>query len=231
MTPSGSKPGARRASEANDCAASAAPATSPRDSASWPATSAPRARPTRRLPATRRLDSRTTSPASTREARQAGAVPNSTAAPSDNVSATPSTRQSMARRSMPGTSPGNETADHAYRPGRDKHAGATTQEPQHDTLAKQLQCEPPARRPHRGPNGQLTFAVHATRQEEIGDIGARNQQQASDGGHQQTQRRPRLAINLVGERHDLRAQSTACGLFARQSCRVPPRDWRAPPRA
>ena len=113
----------------------------------------------------------------------------------------------------------DEAADQADRPGRDQHAGATAQKPQHDTLAKQLQGKPPARRPHRGPNGQLTFAVHATRQEEIGDIGARNQQQAGDGGHQQTQRRPRLAINLVGQRHDLRAQSTARRLFARQSCR------------
>ena len=178
----GSKPGSRRASVANDCAARAAPATRPRESASWPATSTPRARPTRRLPATRRLDSRTTSPASTREARQAGAVPKSTAAPSDSASATPSTRQSMARRSIPGTSRGNEAADDADRPcSRPERRRRRQADPAPGFPRTACAASRRARRPHRRPHGELALAIHATRQQQIGDVRARNQQQAGDG--------------------------------------------------
>ena len=86
-------------------------------------------------------------------------------------------------------------------------AGATAQQTQHEAFAKQLRRQPTARGAHRRPNGELALAVHATRQQQIGDVRARNQQQARDGGDQQAQRRPRLAVDLVGQRHDLRAQA------------------------
>ena len=54
----------------------------------------------------------------------------------------------------------------------------------------------------RGPHGQLPFAAHRSREDQVGDVGARDDEDDRRGGEQQEQDRPRGRRDLIAELRD-----------------------------
>ena len=88
-------------------------------------------------------------------------------------------------------------------PADERHAAGAAGERDDQALDQQLPDDGAAGGAHRGPHGQLALARAAARQQQVGDVGARDQQQEPHRAQQQPQ--PlfgRVADEVVAERLD-----------------------------
>ena len=74
-------------------------------------------------------------------------------------------------------------------------AGAT----EHQALGEQRPPQRAGAGAERGTDGQLPFAAHRSRQDQVGDVRARDDEHDSGGGQQQQQHRPRRRGDLIAE--------------------------------
>ncbi len=63
---------------------------------------------------------------------------------------------------------------------------------EHEALGQQLTHQAPAARPERGPDRHLARSQRAARQQQVGQVGAADQQHGAHRGHQHQQREPQL---------------------------------------
>ncbi len=89
-----------------------------------------------------------------------------------------------------------ENRDHWLRDGDAKDRARAAE---HEALGEQRPPKRPRRRPERRTNGKLTLAPDGARQDQVGDVRARDQEHQRRRGEQHEQNRP-------GRRHDLVAQ-------------------------
>jgi hypothetical protein len=73
------------------------------------------------------------------------------------------------------------------------------------TLGEELPDDAPAIRAERGPNGNLALSGRAARQQQVRDVGARNQEHERDRAREDEKGGPVLARQLFVERNDARA--------------------------
>ena len=95
---------------------------------------------------------------------------------------------------------GGHRPKHAYPACRQEQSEATTEQCEHDALGEELPGEPAAACAERGPRGQFLFAMTASRQDEVGDVGAGDQQQQRHRAEQEQHRRPRHHAQCVVHR-------------------------------
>ena len=94
----------------------------------------------------------------------------------------------------------------AGQPDAQRHADQA----EHDALGQQLPDDAPAARAERGPHRDLAAPAGGPREQQVGDVGARDEQHERDAGHHQVQnarhfrRQERLAERLGGARSSLR---------------------------
>ncbi len=71
--------------------------------------------------------------------------------------------------------------------GRDEEPGEPARDGQHEALGQQLADQPDAPCAERGAHPELPFAGGAARQQQAGDVDARDEQHEADGPHQREQ--------------------------------------------
>ena len=86
--------------------------------------------------------------------------------------------------------------------GRHEQPGGASRCREHQTLREHLPHQP--RRPgtERRSHANLALARGAARQQQAGDVHARNQQHEADGADQRENRRPEIADQLLVEWHE-----------------------------
>ena len=92
------------------------------------------------------------------------------------------------------------TGEQRHAPRRDQQANAGADARQHHALDNQLADEAPASGAHRGADGHLLLAAHGPRQQQVGHVGAGDEQHQRDRAQQQEQRRPHVLHHLILER-------------------------------
>ena len=95
----------------------------------------------------------------------------------------------------------------AHRNGRQRDAGGAAEQRQPDALGQQLAHDPKPARAHRGAHGHLALTRERSRQQQVRDIRARDQQHDPDRRQQHCQRRAHVAHHLLEQRHDRERQS------------------------
>ena len=140
----------------------------------------------------------------------AGKRPNSSPVSSETPSVNAVTRQSSpgmrtGRASFVGDA-GNVSWDEEKQPANAKGPNAKTDDSatsgQQHALSEQLADDPAAVGTHRGANGQLALTPCRTREQQVGDVRARDQKHERDGAEQHQQRRLHLAGCRLPHRHD-----------------------------
>ena len=81
--------------------------------------------------------------------------------------------------------------------GRQRQPGRSAQQREQHALGEHLPRQPDRARPQRRPHGHLAFPVGAAGQQEVGDIGARDQQYESNRSQEHQQGGPHLADHLL----------------------------------
>ena len=73
-------------------------------------------------------------------------------------------------------------------------------------LHQQLTQQPPALRAERGPHRDLALPRGAAREEQVGDVRARDEQHEPDGGHEHEQGGPDVGDHLLLKRNQTHAR-------------------------
>ena len=94
---------------------------------------------------------------------------------------------------------GNELSERRDRQLRDEEAGAAAKERQHDTLGSQLPNDSLSSRTERGPHRDLALARNGAGQQQVREVGAREEQDAQRGTAQRQQEQTRFARELVAQ--------------------------------
>src|SRR4029078_2812152 len=89
-----------------------------------------------------------------------------------------------------------------YTPHRDQEAEQPAAARERKTLDDELSYDPAAARPERGANRKLTLAHGRSCEQEIGDVGACDEQEQRDGPEEQLQRRLRFPAHAIAEWHE-----------------------------
>ena len=145
---------------------------------------------------------------STRAPRAAGASPAASAATSVVSAQKTSTERSSATASRRGSLGGAIAGSAPHQPPREHQAERAARDREDRVLGEQLARDPRAAAADRRPDGELALAREAAREQEIGDVRARDDQHQRDGDGQDRQRRPRRSGDVVRQRagvHDHRA--------------------------
>ena len=202
-----SKPGCTRCSERSSAA------SGPRRPAA-PAPAPPRRRPARgacdgagrRQTTTPRPSSLSASRMSKRVAWTAGTTPKTIPVATDTASANISTGQSTpiaAARGSPVTVVISSDTPHDAT----QHAGGAAETREHHALDDQLPHDAAAAAAERRPHGNLLLPAHGAREQQIGDVRARNQQHERHRAQQHEQRRPDVLHEHVLQRRHARADA------------------------
>ena len=85
---------------------------------------------------------------------------------------------------------------------RQHHAEHGAGAAEHQALGEQRAPERAGAGAERRTHGQLAFAAHRARQDQIGDVRARNHEHDGRRGQQHEQNRPRGRGDLIAERRD-----------------------------
>ena len=105
-------------------------------------------------------------------------------------------------------------------PGRDEHAAGRAGPRERDALDEQLPHEPETAGAERRPHRQLALPRRRARQEQVGDVGAGDEQHEADRAGQRAERRPHGADQLFPKRHHVRGPAgIAIGELGRQTRR------------
>ena len=83
-----------------------------------------------------------------------------------------------------------------------QHAEAAADERKQERFSKKLANQTSARRTQRAANGELTLSRRGLREQQVGDIGAGNQEKKSHRSEQNEQRRASFAGDRVLQRDD-----------------------------
>ena len=158
-------------------------------------------------PRTPRLDRVTDIAVSTREARHAGAMPKSRPVSTARAVVTPSTRGSSVDMTEPAERPRNQQRQQAERLRRDDDAEDAAGDGEQQALRQQLAHEAAPIRAERRADGHLARAAGGVRQHEIGDVDARDEQDAPDRDDERDERRSRVADVVVEQRHGVHADA------------------------
>ena len=175
---------------------SSSPAPNSRNTAvaTSPMTSRLRSRPP--LPVVVRVSDPITSAVENAVAFHAGMTPKSnptnSAAPAQNAT----TRPSNVSETLAGSRPsGIDGWRHTQNRGADPRAERATNQRQHDALGHQLPHDAQASRPERRADRELAHPKRRTRQQQVGDVGAANQQHESDDTQEQHRSEPQIGAD------------------------------------
>ena len=94
---------------------------------------------------------------------------------------------------------------------REQHAEHGAGAAEHEALGEQRAPKRGAAGAERGADRQLAFAAHRSRQDQVGDVRARDDEDDGGGGEQHQQDRPRRRRDLIAQR---RHAAAACRAFA-----------------
>ena len=86
---------------------------------------------------------------------------------------------------------------------RQQQAGDAAQQRQQHAFEDQLSQQSPRARAHRSADGKFATPAFGARQQQVGDVGAGDQQHQADGTEQQIKRRTDVADDVVKQRADL----------------------------
>ena len=95
---------------------------------------------------------------------------------------------------------------------------------QQQAFGEKLADEACAARAERGTDRDLFLSRERARQQEVCDVGARDQQDESDRAHQDEKRPAHAADNLIEKRHDAERQSSVRRVDVREVAAQPRRD-------
>ena len=87
----------------------------------------------------------------------------------------------------------HEPRQHLKTPARDDQAGRATRDGQHETFADQLSDHAAPACPERETHGDFTAPSRSTREEQVGDVGAGDEEHRGRGAEQQHTHDPRRA--------------------------------------
>ena len=90
---------------------------------------------------------------------------------------------------------GQNRGDEVERPAGDEHAGRAAEQREQARLDKQLRDELQPARPEREPDGHLVGAPGGAREEQVGDVGARDDQHERGHAEEEQQRRSGFAVD------------------------------------
>ena len=143
-----------------------------------------------------------------RRARSAGSRPTSGPVATVTASENSSTCRSSRGVNVIGSASDGEPAQHVDADVGDDDAGEAAEQREHQVLGQHLTHQPAAAGAERRTHGQLLLAMAAAREQQVGDVGARDQQHQRHGAEQDHHRRPRHAADDLGHRlHDRRSTS------------------------
>ena len=231
MTPSGSKPGDTLCSRTKLRTRRPAPMSSITEMATSATTSRLRRRP-RRLPKPPspwafRPPALSDVLRSTRAARNAGARPNSRPVRIDTPNVKARTVPSSAIASSRGMLPGLIVADHLQRELRDDETRRAAEEPEQQALRQQLSRQSLPARAERGPDGNLLLPAGRAREQQVGDVGARDEEHERHRSQQHQHRQPDVADDGFDERNDVDREGPVALVLLSNAIRR----WRRRPRA
>ena len=199
-TPAGSKPSATRCRCHAARSSRPAPTMSVTARATSAATSTVRIRSRATPEPDLRPPSRITPCKSVRAARSAGTRPKITALARVSATAKTSTAPSTRAWKMRGRRGGPRHREQLRRPTGDRNAADGAGGREHEAFGQQLADDPPSARAERGAHGELARAARAAGQQEVGDVGARDEQHAGDGAQPGEQAQPHILDQRVGVR-------------------------------
>ena len=94
----------------------------------------------------------------------------------------------------------DEGAERPHAPEGERQADGAARRGEQQALDQELAHDPPRARAEAGAHGDLTPAGGGSRQQQVGDVGAGDQQHGADGAQDEEQRRPHLARQLLRQR-------------------------------
>ena len=94
---------------------------------------------------------------------------------------------------------GRELRQERHAPGRHQHAGSATETRQHDALDDQLPKQPTASGTERGAHCDFLLAINGTREQQVCDIRAGNQQHERDRAHEHQQSGTHVLHELIAQ--------------------------------
>ncbi len=97
---------------------------------------------------------------------------------------------------------GRQRKQRRHSPARDDHAASSREQGKHHALSEHLPDQPHAAGADRRAHHQLASARRRAREQQVRDIGARNQQHERHRGEQHQQRLPRIADHDLLHRHN-----------------------------
>lgn len=143
-------------------------------------------------------------------ARAAGSIPNTTPVRTESASAKSSTRPSARTENMAGR---NVSVDHEQRACaeyRDQDAERTARNRNDDRFGERLAHEPCAAAAERRTHGQLVTPPERARERQVGEVGARDEENECRGALKQKQRRTQLARPRCVQRQQQRTTARVC---------------------
>ena len=123
----------------------------------------------------------------------------------ERAAANASTRQSRRLYRLDAERGGLEERDYAGRPARDHQSRRRGDDGHQDGFRQQLLREACAAGAKRDPDGQLVRARNRARQQQVCDVGAREEEQQTDASHEDQRRVPDRSRELLLQRNQRRA--------------------------
>ena len=146
-----------------------------------------------------RPSSRSTAVMSTRRARNAGTKPKNTPAASEAAIENAHTRQSIEISLTRGTLSGSRPDERVPRRGDDRHAECAADHREDDAFREELPDEPRRASAECLTDRHLSTARRRSREQQIGDVRAPDEQHQTDAAEQKQQRSTDIAGDTVGE--------------------------------
>ena len=118
-----------------------------------------------------------------------------------NAAAKPITRQSISGVAPTGNAAGTSRASSRRAESCERHSGDSSRQRDHETLSEQLPQQPEASRTHRDAHRHLLLAHQRSREQEIREVGAGNQQQTEGSAEDRHDQQARLRRDQFADRH------------------------------
>ena len=181
-----------------------APTSSMSASATWATTSAERSRRGRRQNRSARRPASARFSRSGLDARSAGTRPKMMPVAIDSTAAKASTRASTPTRSIRGTVVGRDATNSLDRPRSQQHAERAAGQRHHHALGQQLLHDAPPIGAERAAHRDLALPALRSREHQVGEVRARDQQDERHRAEQHEQRRPDVLHDLLVVRNHRR---------------------------
>ena len=156
---------------------------------------------------------------SARAARTAGTSPTSIPQTRDTARVKAKVRVSIRGSLSVGSADGSRLSDRGRSDQRDDDAAKTAQASEHGAFDQQLSDEPAMAGAERRANGELVHATRPAREQQVGDIGAHDEQDEPDRAEQRQQCLLPAAQKILSERDNVDANAGVVAGVCR--CQVP----------